>query len=103
MSIEFERTENRPFEVDESQKRRHPHEDVTDIKTVIVRVIVSLLLAALLVFTLAWTFFYTVAHGPSDSMRERFVKESHEAGADWIPYLVMPADDIGEIMGRSGD
>ncbi len=102
MSMEFERKENRPFEVDETQKRRHPHEEVTDAKTVTVRVIISILLSLMLILTLAWTFLYTIAHGPSDDMREKFVRESYEAGAEWIPELVMPAEDIGEIMGKAG-
>ncbi len=103
MSIEFERKENTPFEVDESRSRRHPHEDGCDAKGFVLRFVISLLLGTLLAATLAWTYLYTIAHGASDGMRERLVREAHAADADWIPALVLPASEIDEILGREAD
>ncbi|MGM9642968.1 MAG: hypothetical protein ACI3XI_07140 [Eubacteriales bacterium] len=92
------------FNVDETQNRRKPKgENKLLGRVVLVRALISIVLAALLVFTLAWTWLYTIAHGPSDAMRERLVREAYEAGAEWIPALVLPSDVIDELLGKAGD
>ncbi|MBO5700827.1 MAG: hypothetical protein J6S71_00145 [Clostridia bacterium] len=103
---EFQRTENLPFEIDETKQRRKPKENnkKTSGTTVVVRILVSIVLSAFLVFTLAWTYAYTVVHGPSEAMKERFVAESSENGlTSWLPHLVLPSDEIDEILERRAD
>ena len=103
---EFQRTENLPFEIDETKARRKPKskKKKTSPAEIIARVIVSVALSALLVFTLAWTYAYTVVHGPSEAMKERFVAEASEnAAISWLPHLVLPSDEIEEIIERKVD
>jgi hypothetical protein len=103
---EFQRTENLPFEIDETQKRRKPKtkKQKTSWITVIIRTFVSLVLTCCLVFSLAWTFAYTVVHGPSTAAKERFVSETSEnALTAWMPYLVLPEDEINEILERRAE
>ncbi len=101
MNTEVE-TRNKSFEVDENQNRRKPKNNRGIFGVIALRSAISILLAVLLIFTLAWTWLYTIAYGPSDAMRERLVLESHDAGADWIPALVLPDELIEEILGREG-
>ena len=106
MNNEFQRTENIPFEIDETKQRRKPKTKKQKVSaaTVIVRVFVSVILSAFLVFTLAWTFAYTVVHGPSEAAKERFVLETSENTlTSWMPYLVLPSDEIEEILERRAD
>ncbi len=91
------------FEVDETQNRRKPKQGQGLWLTVTVRVLISVLLTAILFACLAWTWLYTIAHGPSDAMRQRLVIESYEAGAEWIPALVLPSDEIDSILRKAGD
>lgn len=103
---EFQRTENLPFEIDESKARRKPKskKKKTSPAEIVARVIISVALSALLVFTMAWTYAYTVVHGPSEAMKERFVAEASESGAtSWLPRLVLPSDEIEEILERKVD
>ena len=106
MNKEFQRTENLPFEIDETKRRRKPKTGKQKVSagTVIIRIIVSLILFAFLLFTLAWTFAYTVVHGPSEAAKERFVSEiSENTLTSWLPYLVLPEDEIEEILERRAD
>ena len=103
---EFQRTENLPFEIDETKNRRKPKtkKQKTSGITVIIRTLVSLILTFCLVFTLAWTFAYTVVHGPSEAAKERFVSEASENTlTSWLPYLVLPEDEIEKILERRAD
>ena len=100
-NIEFQRTENLPFEIDETKHRRKPKtkKNKISVATVIVRIFVSLILLAFLVFSLAWTFAYTVVHGPSPAAKELFVEKTAENSlTSWIPYLVLPSGEIAEII-----
>ncbi len=103
---EFQRTENLPFEIDETKQRRKPKESnkKTSGTTITVRILVSLVLSVFLVFTLAWTYAYTVVHGPSEAMKERFVAEaSGNALTSWLPHLVLPSAEIDEILERGAE
>lgn len=102
---EFQRTENLPFEVDETKLRRKPKTGAkgSSKKEIVVRTLVSLLLTALLCFTLVWTYSYTIVHGPSEAMKERFVLEASENEAiSWLPYTLLPADEIEAILEKAG-
>lgn len=106
MNNEFQRTENLPFEIDETKQRRRPKEENKRNLggVIIVRTLISILLSFVLVFTLAWTYAYTVVHGPSEAMKERFVADSSENGlTSWLPHLVLPSDEIDEILERRAD
>ncbi len=101
---EFQRTENLPFEVDETRERRKPKNKKGNQRIIVVRSLISLGLSLVLIFSLAWTFLYTVAHGPSDLMRERFVTAAAEKDSTkWIPHLVLPSDEIDAILERQGE
>lgn len=98
--MEFQRTENLPFEVDETKQRRKPGGKV-DLKMLVIwRILISAALSLLLAALLSWTMLFTILRGPSDLMRERFVAEASENRAtSWLPYLVLPANEIDEILG----
>ena len=102
----FQRTENLPFEIDETKQRRKPKtkKSKTSKTEICVRTLVSLVLSLILVFTLAWTYAYTVVHGPSEAMKERFVAETSENSmTSWIPHLVLSSAEIEEILERQVD
>ncbi len=101
---EFQRRENLPFEIDESRERRKPKNKKKGKKIFFARSLISLGLSLVLIFSLAWTLLYTVAHGPSELMRERLVSAAYEkSSTSWIPHLVLPADEIDAILERQGD
>lgn len=103
---EFQRTENLPFEVDETKQRRKPKapHKKTSKSEVIVRSLVSIVLSFVLMFTLVWTYAFTVVHGPSEAMKERFIAEaSDNALTSWLPYLVISSAEIEEILERKVD
>ncbi len=101
---EFQRTENLPFEIDETKKRRKPKNKRDCKKVILVRSMISVALSLLLVFSLSWTMLYTIVHGPSKQMRDRLVTEASEKPlTSWIPHLVLPADEIDAILEGEGD
>ncbi len=101
---EFQRTENLPFEIDETKKRRKPKNKRDHKKVIVIRSLISVALSLLLVFSLSWTLLYTIVHGPSEQMRDRFVKEAYEKpSTSWIPHLVLPADEIDSIIEAEGE
>lgn len=101
---EFIRTENLPFEVDETVARRKPQGNSNLGKTVFLRALVSVVLSFVLVFSLMWTYAYTVVHGPSMKMKEEFVRSAYEkSSTKWIPHLVLPSAEIDAIIERQVD
>lgn len=101
---EFQRRENLPFEIDETKERRKPKNKRDFKKVIIVRSLISVALSLLLVFCLSWTLIFTIVHGPSEQMRNRFVTEASEkASTSWIPHLVLPKDEIEAILEGEGE
>jgi len=96
---EFIRTENLPFEVDETIARRKPYGNKNFGKIIVVRALISAALLLVLAFSLMWTYAYTVVHGPSARMKEEFVCNAYEkASTKWIPHLVLPSAEIDAII-----
>lgn len=94
--------ENGSFEIDETQKRRKPRENGKTVKIVIGRSLISLGLTLLLILSLVWTLLFTIAHGPSESLRDLLVMSAMQASATkWVPYLVLPAEEVDAIIGNS--
>lgn len=94
--------ENKSQEIDETKKRRSPGKRRGLLKTVIVRTLISVGLALVLVFALLWTLMYSIAHGPSESLRDLLVMSAMQASATkWVPYLVLSSDDVEAIINNS--
>ena len=92
---EFQTRIDEPFE----SQRRRPTEKKCPTGVIAARSVISLLLALLLVASLAWTWLFSVVHGPSETYRNEIVSRyMSNSGTKWIPYLVLPADEIDSIM-----
>ena len=66
------------------------------------RVLISLGLTIVLLFLLVWLLVFSVAHGPSESMRDLLVTSAMQASATkFVPYLVLPASEVEDIMTRA--
>lgn len=66
------------------------------------RVLISVGLTVVLLFLLAWLLIFSVAHGPSPSMRDLLVTSAMQASATkFVPYLVLPASEVEDIMARA--
>lgn len=95
---EFQTRIDEPFEEGTGQRRR-PNEKKCRKDVIVFRSVVSLLLALLLVASLGWTWLYSVVHGPSETYRDEIVNRAmSKAATKWIPYLVLPANEIDSIM-----
>ncbi len=94
-------TEN--IEINENGKRRKPKNRMPAGR-VIARIAISLGLVILIVFGLVWTAIFTIAHGPSDSMRDLLVGMAMQASATkFVPYLVLSPDEVEDIMARAAE
>lgn len=109
---ELQTAQNFTFEIDETLERRKPKSAKQGndepkacrgaAKTVAVRALVSLLLTLVLMASLLWTLLFTVAHGPSESMRDLLVVSAMRTSAtQWIPYLVLSEAEIEEIVSNA--
>ena len=99
---EIQPTVNNTFDIDESQNRRKPKANRGLVKTIILRTLISVGLTAVLAFSLLWTLMYTVAHGPSESLRDLLVMSAMQASATkWVPYLVLSPEDVDSIINNS--
>jgi hypothetical protein len=92
-----------PFEGEGIGQRRKPAEKKCHTEIIISRSIISLLLALLLIASLGWTWLFSVVHGPSETYRDEIVSRAmSKSSTKWIPYLVLPANEIDAIM-QSGE
>lgn len=95
---------NADAEFDENISRRKPKPKGSLAKKVVCRFFISLGLALVLIFTLVWTLLYSVAHGPSESLRDLLVMSAMQASATkWVPYLVLPAEEVEAIIKNSNE
>ncbi len=99
---EIQKSDNESVEIDETRDRRRPKSGGGLIKTVIIRTLISVGLTLLLLLTLLWTLMYSVAHGPSESLRDLLVMSAMQASATkWVPYLVLTSEEVDAIINNS--
>ncbi len=99
---EIQINENKSPETGVKVRRRRPRSGRGLLKAVIVRTLISIALTLLLVFLLLWTLMYSIAHGPSESLRDLLVMSAMQASATkWVPYLVLSAEDVEAIINNS--
>lgn len=96
---EFQTRIDEPFDGNGAAQRRRPAETKCPKEVIVFRSLISVLLALFLVATLGWTWLFSVVHGPSETYRDEIVSRAMgKSGTKWIPYLVLPASEIDEIM-----
>lgn len=96
---EYQTRIDEPFEGNGSWQRRRPTEKKNSTDVILFRSVVSILLALLLVASLGWTWLFAVLNGPSETYRDEIVSRAmSKSSTKWIPYLVLPASEIDEIM-----
>ncbi len=82
-------------------KRREPKKH-TPVKTVIGRIFVSLISVILFAVIALYGLCFTIAKGPSETVRNLLVLSAKQASATkWVPGLFLSAEEIEEIMANS--
>ncbi len=82
-------------------KRRAPDSKLK-ASTVVRRSLLVFLTALLFVLIAVYTLVFTVAHGPSKTVRNLLVQAADQASATkWVPYLFLGGDTVKEILEES--
>lgn len=103
MSVnEYKKRIDDPFDSDASKYRRTTGDGGVSGEVITIRVLISILLAVVLAATLMWSLLYTIANGPSEDYRVKLVTDASASDATkWIPYTVLPAEEIDRILGKT--
>ena len=82
-------------------RRRTPKKRLT-AGTVVRRILLVLLSLLLFIIISVYTLVFTVAHGPSETVRDLLVQAADQASATkWVPYLFLDKETVKGILSQS--
>ena len=82
-------------------RRRTPKKRLT-AGTVVRRILLVLLSLLLFIIISVYTLVFTVAHGPSETVRDLLVQAADQASATkWVPYLFLDKETVNGILSQS--